>query len=129
MGTQGPRRDTGKYSDRLLEPVYETDFKDVSHGFRPGRGAHGALDSLWKQEMKVGGGWIVDVDLRKFFDTIDHGHLREFLKRRVRDGVILRLIGKWLNAGVLEEGVLYRTRARMRHFPFLRVMLDPRSRR
>jgi RNA-directed DNA polymerase len=90
----------------VLEPVYETDFLDVSHGFRPGRGAHGALDSLWKQEMKLGGGWIVDVDLRKFFDTIDHGHLREFLKRRVRDGVILRLIGKWLNAGVLEEGVL-----------------------
>ena len=52
----------------------------------------------------MGGGWIVDVDLRKFFDTIDHGHLREFLKRRVRDGVILRLIGKWLNAGVLEDG-------------------------
>jgi RNA-directed DNA polymerase len=90
----------------VLEPVYETDFLDVSHGFRPGRGAHGALQSLWKQEMKLGGDWIVDVDLRKFFDTIDHGHLREFLKRRVRDGVILRLIGKWLNAGVLEEGVL-----------------------
>jgi RNA-directed DNA polymerase len=90
----------------VLEPVYETDFLDVSHGFRPRRGAHGALDSLWKQEMKLGGDWIVDVDLRKFFDTIDHGHLREFLKRRVRDGVILRLIGKWLNAGVLEEGVL-----------------------
>ena len=90
----------------VLEPVYETDFLDVSHGFRPGRGAHGALASLWKQEMKLGGDWIVDVDLRKFFDTIDHGHLREFLKRRVRDGVILRLIGKWLNAGVLEEGVL-----------------------
>jgi RNA-directed DNA polymerase len=90
----------------VLEPVYETDFLDVSHGFRPGRGAHGALDSLWHQEMKLGGGWIVDVDLRKFFDTIDHSHLREFLKRRVRDGVILRLIGKWLNAGVLEEGVL-----------------------
>jgi RNA-directed DNA polymerase len=90
----------------VLEPVYETDFLDVSHGFRPGRGAHGALDLLWKQEMHLGGDWIVDVDLRKFFDTIDHGHLREFLKRRVRDGVILRLIGKWLNAGVLEEGVL-----------------------
>jgi RNA-directed DNA polymerase len=89
-----------------LEPVYETDFLDVSHGFRTGRGAHGALESLWHQEMKLGGGWIVDVDLRKFFDTIDHGHLREFLKRRVRDGVILRLIGKWLNAGVLEKGVL-----------------------
>jgi RNA-directed DNA polymerase len=90
----------------VLESVYETDFLDVSHGFRPGRGAHGALDSLWKQEMKLGGDWVVDVDLRKFFDTIDHGQLREFLKRRVRDGVILRLIGKWLNAGVLEEGVL-----------------------
>src|SRR5262249_51983048 len=90
----------------VLEPVYETDFLDVSHGFRPGRGAHGALQSLWEQTMKMGGGWIVDVDLRKFFDTIDKGHLREFLKRRVRDGVILRLIGKWLNAGVLEEGVL-----------------------
>ena len=56
--------------------------------------------------MNLGCRWIVDVDLRKFFDTIDHGHLREFLKRRVRDGVIVRLIGKWLNAGVLEEGCL-----------------------
>ena len=90
----------------VLEPVYETDFWDASHGFRPGRGAHGALDSLWKQAMNLGCCWIVDVDLRKFFDTIDHGHLWEFLKRRVRDGVILRLIGKWLNAGVLEDGVL-----------------------
>ena len=89
-----------------LEPVYEMDFLNVSHGSRPGRGAHGALESLWQQEMKLGSGWLVDVDLRKFFDTIDHGHLREFLKRRVRDGVILRLIGKWLNAGVLEKGVL-----------------------
>ena len=88
----------------VLEPVYEADFLDVSHGFRPGRGAHTAIGSLWQQAMKLGGDWIVDVDLRKFFDTIDHGHLREFLKRRVRDGVILRLIGKWLNAGVLEEG-------------------------
>jgi RNA-directed DNA polymerase len=90
----------------VLEPVYETDFLDVSHGYRPGRSAHGTLSSLRQQVMKMGGGWFVDVDLRKFFDTIDHGHLREFLKRRVRDGVILRLIGKWLNAGVLEKGVL-----------------------
>ncbi len=90
----------------VLEPIYETDFRDASHGFRPGRGAHGALGSLRQQAMKMKGGWILDVDPRKFFDTIDHGHLREFLKRRVRDGVILRLIGKWLNAGVLEDGVL-----------------------
>jgi group II intron reverse transcriptase/maturase len=89
----------------VLESVYEVDFLDASHGFRPNRGAHTAIGSLWHQAMKLGGDWIVDVDLRKFFDTINHGHLREFLKRRVRDGVILRLIGKWLNAGVLEEGV------------------------
>jgi RNA-directed DNA polymerase len=115
-GSPGETRPLGipTYEDKILqravllvlEPVYETDFLNVSHGFRPRRGAHGALDSLWKQEMKLGGDWVVDVDLRKFFDTIDHGHLREFLKRRVRDGVILRLISKWLNAGVLEEGVL-----------------------
>ena len=89
----------------VLEPVYEADFLDASYGFRPRRSAHGALDSLWKQATNLGCCWIVDVDLRKFFDTIDHGHLREFLKRRVRDGVIVRLIGKWLNAGVMEEGV------------------------
>jgi RNA-directed DNA polymerase len=89
----------------VLEPIYEADFMDASHGFRPGRGAHGALQALWKKAMELGCCWIVDVDLRKFFDTIDHGHLREFLKRRVRDGVIVRLIGKWLNAGVLEDGV------------------------
>src|SRR5579859_938501 len=88
----------------VLEAVYEQDFKDCSYGFRPGRSAHQALESLWQQTMATGGGWIVDVDIRKFFDTIDHGHLREVLKRRVRDGVLLRLIGKWLNAGVLEDG-------------------------
>jgi RNA-directed DNA polymerase len=88
----------------VLEAVYEQDFKDCSYGFRPGRSAHRALESLWQQTMATGGGWIVEVDIRKFFDTIDHGHLRELLKRRVRDGVLLRLIGKWLNAGVLEDG-------------------------
>jgi RNA-directed DNA polymerase len=88
----------------VLEAIYEQDFLNCSYGFRPGRSAHQALDSLWRQAMAIGGGWIVDVDIRKFFDTIDHDHLRDFLKRRVRDGVLLRLIGKWLNAGVLEDG-------------------------
>ena len=87
-----------------LEAIYEQDFKDGSYGFRPGRSAHQALEALWRESMGMGGGWIVEVDIRKFFDTIDHGHLREFLGRRVRDGVLLRLIGKWLNAGVLEDG-------------------------
>jgi RNA-directed DNA polymerase len=90
----------------VLEAIYEQDFQNCSYGFRPGRSAHQALQSLWDQTMATGGNWIVEVDIRKFFDTIDHGHLRELLKRRVRDGVLLRLIGKWLNAGVLEEGCL-----------------------
>ena len=54
--------------------------------------------------MEVGGGWVIDVDIRKFFDTSSHAHLRDILKRRVRDGVLLRLIGKWLKAGVWERG-------------------------
>ena len=88
----------------LLEPIYEQDFCDCSHGFRPGRGAHQALEALWKRTMLSRGGWVVEVDIRKFFDTLDHRHLREFVGRRVRDGVLSRLIGKWLNAGVMEDG-------------------------
>jgi RNA-directed DNA polymerase len=88
----------------VLETIYEQDFEDCSYGFRPRRSAHQALEAVWRQTMDMGGGWIVEVDIRKFFDTIDHGHLRAFLQRRLRDGVLLRLIGKWLNAGVLEDG-------------------------
>lgn len=87
-----------------LEAVYEQDFLDCSYGFRPGRSAHQALDVLWHELMAVSGGWVLEIDVRKFFDTLDHAHLRTFLRRRVRDGVLLRLIGKWLNAGVLESG-------------------------
>ncbi len=86
-----------------LEPIYEQDFYDCSFGFRPGRSAHQALADLWQKAMDLSGGWILEVDIRKFFDTLDHAHLRELLERRVRDGVLLRLIGKWLNAGVWEE--------------------------
>lgn len=88
----------------LLEPIYEQDFYDGSYGFRPGRSAHDALESLWKGTMDMRGGWVLEVDIRKFFDTLDHAHLRELLQHRVRDGVLLRLIGKWLNAGVMEDG-------------------------
>jgi len=88
----------------LLEPIYEQDFDVGSYGFRPGRSAHDALEDLWKRTMDSGGGWILEVDIRKFFDTLDHAHLREFLQFRVRDGVLKRLIGKWLKAGVLESG-------------------------
>jgi RNA-directed DNA polymerase len=90
----------------LLEPIYERGFAPWSYGFRPGRSAHQALEGLWKQAMSPGGGRVIDVDIRKFFDTLDHSHLRELPRRRVRDGVVLRLIGKWLNAGVLDQGEL-----------------------
>jgi len=88
----------------LLEPIYEQDFDAGSYGFRPGRSAHDALEDLWKRTMDTQGGWILEVDIRKFFDTLDHAHLREFLRLRVRDGVLKRLIGKWLKAGVMEDG-------------------------
>jgi len=88
----------------VLETVYEQDFLDCSYGFRPGRSAHQALAALWQQTMDMGGGWIVEVDIRKFFDTLDHARLRELLRQRIHDGVLLRLIDKWLKAGVLEEG-------------------------
>src|SRR5208337_3264540 len=65
---------------------------------------HDALEDLWKRTMDSSGGWILEVDIRKFFDTLDHSHLREFLQLRVRDGVLKRLIGKWLKAGVMESG-------------------------
>lgn len=88
----------------LLEAIYEEDFLACSYGFRPGRSAHGALGDLWRGLMGMGGGWVLEVDIRSFFDELDHDHLRAFLDRRVRDGVIRRAIGKWLKAGVLEEG-------------------------
>jgi group II intron reverse transcriptase/maturase len=88
----------------VLEAVYEEEFLDCSYGFRPGRSAHQALDALRAEASKMAGGWVVEIDIRKYFDSIDHGRLREVLRRRIRDGAIERLIGKWLNAGVLEDG-------------------------
>jgi RNA-directed DNA polymerase len=88
----------------LLEPIYEQDFKFFSYGFRPGRSAHEALACIWSQCMNQRIEWILEVDIRKYFDTLNHEWLRTFLDRRVRDGVIRRLIGKWLKAGVWENG-------------------------
>jgi RNA-directed DNA polymerase len=90
----------------VLGPVYEQDFLGCSYGFRPGRSAHQALQAFWEQAMAMGGGWVVEVDIRKSLDTLDHARLRALPQRRVRDGVLLRLIGKWLNAGTLEGGEL-----------------------
>lgn len=88
----------------LLEPIYEKEFYDFSYGYRPGKSCHQALESLWQQTMKLKTVWMIDADISDYFGTIDHKHLREFIKRKVVDGNIIKLIGKWLNAGVLEEG-------------------------
>lgn len=87
----------------VLEAVYEQDFLDCSYGFRPGRSAHQALDSFWRKAMWMGGGYVLKLDIEKFFDMVDHAQLRDIMDRRVRDGVIRRTINKWLKAGVLQE--------------------------
>ena len=93
----------------LLEPIYEQEFKDCSFEFRPGRSAHQALEQLRTNIMRSRGRWVLDVDLRKFFDTIDKGMLRKFIAKRVGDGVVCKMIDKWLKAGVLEEDQLTRS--------------------
>ncbi|MCP5068531.1 MAG: transcription elongation factor GreAB, partial [bacterium] len=88
----------------VLEAVYEVDFRPFSYGFRPGRSAHQLLEDFRQQMQSQWGGWVLEADIRKFFDSVDHPCFREVLARRVRDGVITRLIGKWLKAGVFEAG-------------------------
>jgi RNA-directed DNA polymerase len=90
----------------VLGAVYEQDFLECSYGFRPGRSAHQALDALWRAMMNVGGGWVLELDIRRFFDSVDHGHLRAILDQRVHDGVLRRMIDKWLKAGVQHDGAL-----------------------
>jgi group II intron reverse transcriptase/maturase len=91
----------------LLAPLYEHDFLDCSYGFRPGRNAHQALEALWQAIMGMGSVcWVLEVDIKSYFDTVKHGYLRDFYKKRVRDGVVNRVLGKWLKAGVMEDGTL-----------------------
>lgn len=92
----------------VLEAVYEQDFLSCSYGFRPEKSAHQALQALRDQLMAMGGGTVIEVDIEQFFDSLDHAKLREILSQRVRDGVLVRLIGKWLNAGVMDKGQLHR---------------------
>jgi len=88
----------------VLGVVYEADFLGFSYGFRPGRGAHDALDALsvGLERRKVN--WVLDADIRGFFDAIDHGWLVKFLEHRIADSRVIRHVKKWLRAGVLEEG-------------------------
>ncbi len=92
----------------LLEPIYEMDFLPCSYGFRPKRSAHDALDTLRKGIIEQRQRWVIDADLQSYFDSISHTHLRSFLDLRIKDGVVRRMIDKWLKAGVLEEGTVHR---------------------
>jgi group II intron reverse transcriptase/maturase len=87
----------------ILEPIYENDFYDFSHGFRPGHSQHLAIKEVRQQIYANNVSWIIDADIEGFFDNIDHKILREFIQKRVKDGGIIRLIGKWLKAGVVEN--------------------------
>jgi len=86
----------------LLNAVYEADFLGFSYGFRPGRSPHQALDALVVALRRKKVNWVLDADIRRFFDTIDHEWVQQFVRHRIGDRRILRLIGKWLKAGVME---------------------------
>ncbi|MBA3753364.1 MAG: hypothetical protein H0X01_04345 [Nitrospira sp.] len=88
----------------ILNAIYEQDFAGFSYGFRPGRSQHQALDALWVGITQKKVSWILDADIRGFFDTLDHGWLMRFVEHRVADPRMLRLIRKWLRAGVSEDG-------------------------
>jgi group II intron reverse transcriptase/maturase len=90
----------------VLSAVYEQEFLDCSYGFRPGRSQHQCLEAMRRKLMQLQGQYVIELDIRDCFGSLDHGVLREFLDRRVRDGVVRRVIGKWLKAGVLESGQL-----------------------
>jgi group II intron reverse transcriptase/maturase len=89
----------------VLQAIWETDFLGFSYGFRPGRNQHHALDALYAGLLTRKVNWVLDLDIRGFFDAIDRGWLVKFVEHRVADRRVVRLIQKWLNAGVLEDGV------------------------
>jgi RNA-directed DNA polymerase len=88
----------------ILEQIYEEDFVGYSYGFRPGRSCHNALDALYVGITRRKVNWVLDADIRGFFDAIDHVWMMKFLEHRIADRRILRLIRKWLRAGVSEDG-------------------------
>ena len=90
----------------ILNAIYEQDFLDCSYGFRPGRGQHQALDEMGRVICTRPTGWILEIDVTAYFDSIVREQLMEMIEKRVRDGSVLRLIRKWIQVGVIEEGRL-----------------------
>lgn len=93
----------------VLNAIYEHDFLGFSYGFRPGRGQHDALDALAAGIKRTKVNWILDADIRKFFDSVNHDWLIRFLEHRIGDLRVINIIRKWLKAGVMEDGVLHPT--------------------
>ena len=91
----------------LMEPVYEQVFHNFSHGYRKGRSPHGAIKELRENLIKLGINWVLVADITGLFDNLDHEILRNLIKKRMNDGTLIRLIGKWLNAGVMEGDALH----------------------
>lgn len=91
----------------ILEQLYEPLFHPYSFGYRPNKSAHQALEVLRRQLDRAGGGYVIELDIQAFFDNLDKSKRREFLQRRIGDGVIMRLINKWLKAGVMESGQVH----------------------
>jgi len=89
---------------QVLTPTYEQEFCSTSYGFRPGKSQHQALEMLFKEVSFKGKSYVIDADITNYFGSIDHGKFREFLDLRIKDGVIRKMIDKWLKAGVLEDG-------------------------
>lgn len=98
-----------KAVEMILSAIYEPNFHEFSHGFRTGHSQHMAIKQLRESCIKCNSNWIVSADITGLFDNIDHGYLREFIKQRVNDGGIIRLLGKWLKAGVMEEQRYFHT--------------------
>src|SRR5436190_9670181 len=90
----------------ILNAIYEQDFLDCSYGFRPGRGQHQALEEVGRVLCTRPMGWILEIDIRSYFDSIVRSALVEMIEKRVSDGSVLRLIGKWIKVGVIEDGRL-----------------------
>lgn len=88
---------------RVMNPIYEENFKDFSYGFRAGKSQHQALDYMFKEVSSKGIYYIIDADLKNYFGSINHAKLRSFLDRRVKDGVIRKMVDKWLKAGIMED--------------------------
>jgi RNA-directed DNA polymerase len=93
----------------VLNAIYEADFLGFSYGFRPGKSPHNALDALYVGMMKRKVNWVLDADIRDFFNAIDHEWMIKFIEHRIADRRIVRMIQKWLKAGVLEDGILTRS--------------------